>query len=217
MAAALATALLAALVAGADTPAGENPASRSGSPPVGTCPRPATRTASAPAGRLLFDAERGFTWRNHFKIVAEPFGGRGKVYRARAGSDGRLKLTIVNKKGFFSVPPGADRWEVLLRLAVRGGRKLKVAVVGQGGRVVQCRLTAAAEGRWCTVRLPLGRAAGRIPAGTKVVDVTIWQQDGDRRPAMFVRSARLVRRASAETRPASGPAPTTRSAASRPS
>jgi hypothetical protein len=152
--------------------------------------------ASTPHAALLFDATGGATQRNHFELVADPFGGRDMVGRGTWGAHGGQKMVLLNDAGFFPMPANADAWSVMIRLALQGQRDLRFVLVGAGGRGVGYRRSVPAEGKWCNVALPLSEAAGRIRRGVNVVDITVMQSDPSERAVLYVHSAVLARRAS---------------------
>jgi hypothetical protein len=143
-------------------------------------PEPAAST-----GQLLLDAERGTTSRVHCFTVDDPFGGRGKVVHGEVVEEGKNKTTFLNSRGFFVVPPeGAGK--VVLRYAVRKERSLRVALVGERGNLKSYYFQAPAENTWCEAVMPLKDLAGKVNAGEKVVDISVWQQGGGKDAGLWV-------------------------------
>jgi len=139
---------------------------------------------------LLFDVNHGTTARPHCTVVDDPFGGTGKVVVGEPVGKNANKTTFINGKGFFAIPA---EWEgsVFIRLAVRGSRKLKVQMVAKGRRPKSYYPELPAEGKWCEVELPIRNVSDRARPGDKVVDFSIWQLDGGKQGALYVRDARL--------------------------
>lgn len=144
------------------------------------------------AGRetLLLDHRSGTTGRPHCTTVRDPFGGAGLVITGEFIGDGHNKTTFLNKDGFFVVPP-EWRGSVVLRIAVRGSRKLRIALVSERGKLKSYRPELPAEGRWCEVVLPLRHISSTIRPGEKIVDITIWQVESDKEGALYVDRALL--------------------------
>jgi len=147
-------------------------------------------TGCAAHETLLFDVNHGTTARPHCTVVDDPFGGTGKVVVGEPVSKNANKTTFINGKGFFAIPP---EWggSVFIRLAVRGSRKLKVQMVAKGRRPKSYYPELPAEGKWCEVELPIRNVSDRARPGDKVVDFSIWQLDGGKEGALYVRDARL--------------------------
>ena len=139
---------------------------------------------------LLFDVNHGTTARPHCTVVDDPFGGTGKVVVGEPVGKNANKTTFINGKGFFAIPA---EWEgsVFIRLAVRGSRKLKVQMVAKGRRPKSYYPELPAEGKWCEVELSIRNVSDRARPGDKVVDFSIWQLDGGKQGALYVRDARL--------------------------
>ena len=153
------------------------------------CAQPPAPAMPAPAGELLFDARTGCTGRSHFTLVADPFGGREKTGRGDAGAKGRQKMVFLDDDGFFAMPADPGDRAVVVRLAVKGARDLRVMLVaGEEHGTYLRRLQA--EGKWVDLRLPLSEARA-ISAGAKVVDITIWQMDTGKGNALYVQKAWL--------------------------
>ncbi len=147
-------------------------------------------TGCAAHETLLFDVNHGTTARPHCTVVDDPFGGTGKVVVGEPVGKNANKTTFINGKGFFAIPP---EWggSVFIRLAVRGSRKLKVQMVAKGRRPKSYYPELPAEGKWCEVELPIRNVSDRARPGDKVVDFSIWQLDGGKEGALYVRDARL--------------------------
>ncbi|MFW6158469.1 MAG: hypothetical protein ACOC8E_03840 [Planctomycetota bacterium] len=154
---------------------------------------PDTDDEAGPVRRtLLIDHASGTTSRAHCTVVADPFGDGGNVIEGERLEDGRHKTSFFNDNGFFVVP---DEWDgvVVARLAVRGSRKLRIALVSETGKLKSYYVDAPGAGRWCELRLPLPHVAGRIRVGEKIVDVSIWQLAQGRPGGLFVDRIWLVR------------------------
>ncbi len=143
------------------------------------------------AGALLFDALTGCQERSHFVLIDDPFGGREKAGRGTRGAGGLQKMVLLNDRGFFAMPPDREGKAVVIRLAVRGRRELRILLVAGGSQSADYRRTLPAEGRWCDVELPLLEAR-RVPSGAKIVDITIWQQDTAPQAVLYVQKAWLI-------------------------
>jgi len=142
---------------------------------------------------FLFDAVEGATRRLHFEAVPDPFGGPGTVARGTAGLHGGQKLVFLNDRGFFAMPADATGRSVVIRMAVRGQRSVRIALVAKG-KGFSYRATLPAEGKWCDVEVPLSSAGNRVPAGAKIVDVTLFGSDPSPGAALYVHSAVLTLR-----------------------
>jgi len=144
----------------------------------------------ASRGTPLFDAHSGTTARPHCTVVDDPFGGPGEVVTGEPVGKNANKTTFINDKGFFAIPP---EWEgvVFVRLGVRGSRRIKVQMVAKGRRPKSYYFELPAEGKWCEVELPIRNLSDRAKPGDKVVDFSIWQLDGGRNGALYVRGARF--------------------------
>ena len=151
-----------------------------------------------PAGEgLLFDALTGCKERSHFLLIDDPFGGSARAGQGTRGARGRQKMVLLNADGFFAMPADRAGKAVVIRLAVKGKRDLHILLVAGGGGSAGYRRTLPAEGRWCDVELPLARA-GRIDAGARIVDITIWQQDTAPSAVLYVQKAWLADREAGE-------------------
>jgi len=139
---------------------------------------------------FLFDAQGGTTSRPHCHTVDDPFGGTGKVITGEVVEKDYNKTTFLNGKGFFVVPPG---WKgsVVLRVAVRAERKLRVALVSESGPLKSYYPELPAEGKWCEVVLPLRELSAKIKAGEKIVDISVWQLGGGKAGGLYVDHALL--------------------------
>ena len=139
---------------------------------------------------LLFDVAGGTTARPHCTVVADPFGGTGKVVVGEPVENDANKTTFINAKGFFVIPP---EWagSVFIRLGVRGSRKLKVQMVAQGRRPKTYRFELPTEGTWCEVELPIRNVSDRAKPGDTVFDFSIWQLGGGRDGRLYVDRAML--------------------------
>ena len=141
--------------------------------------------AAGPAGRLLLDYASGTTGRAHCTVVDDPFGGSGKVIFGEVVEKGYNKTSFFNRNGFFVVPP-EHRGEVVLRYAVRKTRQMRVALVSESGNLRSYYFEASGLGAWQEAVLPLGRLAGKVLPGEKIVDISIWQQGGGTEGGLWV-------------------------------
>jgi hypothetical protein len=165
------------------------------SPPAGVDLGPA-RLGPNPAYKtrtLLVDFQGGTTGRAHCTVVQDPFGCRDKVILGELvdAEKGWNKTSFFNDDGFFAVPPDWQG-EVLLRFAVRGERRMRVALVSDKGRLKSYYFDAPRLDRWVEVALPLDHVSGRIHPGEKVVDISIWQMGGGADAALYVDRLRLL-------------------------
>lgn len=149
-------------------------------------------------GELLLDHASGTTGRAHCTVVADPFGNGGQVIEGERLEDGRHKTSFFNDNGFFAVP-GEWNGAVVARLAVRGSRKLRIALVSETGKLKSYYVDAPGAGRWCELRLPLPHISGRIQPGGKIVDISIWQLTGRRPGGLFVDRIWLDRSAAGDS------------------
>ncbi len=140
----------------------------------------------------VFDVETGFSFKNHFKKSADPFGDSALVFQT---ADKHKKMTFIQKDGFFAVPAG-HRGTLVLSVLLQKARRLKVAVVGEKGRK-SYYLEVRQEGLWTEVSLPLSDLKGRVAEGVKIKDITVWLKPGkkgEKLPAeaqLFLRKAVL--------------------------
>jgi len=142
--------------------------------------------------RLLLDARAGCSGRNHFVLVDDPFGGSEQAGRGTGGANGLQKMVLLSERGFFAMPSDREAWEVVIRLAVKGERGVRVMLVaGEKGHASYHR-TLDAAGRWCDLQLPL-TGTRRIPEGARIHDITIWQKDTGPDAVLYVQKARLRR------------------------
>ena len=154
------------------------------------CAQPTAPAMPAPTGELLFDAHTGCTGRGHFTLVADPFGGPSKAGRGDAGAKGRQKMVFLNDQGFFAMPADPGERAVVIRLAVKGAREVRVMLVAGEEHGTYLR-TLDAEGKWIDLKLPLAEARAISP-GAKVVDITIWQMDTAKDNVLYVQGAWMV-------------------------
>ncbi len=157
-----------------------------------------TTAPPAPPGELLFDAHTGCGQRNHFILIDDPFGGPEQAGKGTAGAKGLQKMVLLNGEGFFAMPADPEGQAVVIRLAVKGKRDLRVLLVA-GDQHASYRPTLPAEGTWCDIELPLARAR-RIHAGRKIVDITIWQQDTSDAAVLYVQKGWLASWSEAQKR-----------------
>jgi hypothetical protein len=127
-----------------------------------------------PGAALLFDAAGGTTWTNHVKLVPDPAGGEQKVLLGERVAKDSCQMTFINDKGFFAVPDGL-RGAVIMRLLVRGEGQVRVALVS-GQKMKSYYRRPLATNQWCEITLPLAELKGKVDAGDRINDITVWLQ-----------------------------------------
>jgi hypothetical protein len=135
--------------------------------------------------RLLIDAGGGGTSRVHCRNVPDPFGGGGQVIAGELVEKDMHKTTLLHAAGFFAVP-GGGRADLVVRLAVKGERKVRIGLVNDQGTVKSFYRELPEENQWIALRLPLEDVLGKLPAGEKIVDISIWQLGGGKSAALYV-------------------------------
>ena len=133
----------------------------------------------------LLDYQSGTTGRAHCTVINDPFGGNEKVVLGELVEKGSNKTGFFNSEGFFAVP---DEWKgrVVVRLAVKGSQKLRIALVAKGGKLKSYYVDAPVAGEWCDLVLPLTHISSKIQPGEKIVDISIWQLEGAKTGALYV-------------------------------
>lgn len=141
---------------------------------------------------LLFDARTGAGQRNHFVLVDDPFGGSEPAGRGTGGAGGLQKMVLLSEDGFFAMPADREEFEVVVRLAVVGGKDVRVMLVAGEKEYASYHRTLPAAGGWCDLELPLAKAR-RIADGSRIHDITIWQKDTSPDAVLYVQKAWLHR------------------------
>jgi len=139
----------------------------------------------AAGDQLLVDAAGGGTSRIHCRNVPDPFGGGGQVIAGELVEKDMHKTTFLHKEGFFAIP-ALGRADLVVRLAVKGERKVRIALVNDQGTVKSFYRELPEENRWITLRLPLEDVLAKLPAGEKIVDLCIWQLGGGKPAGLYV-------------------------------
>jgi hypothetical protein len=143
-------------------------------------------------GKIVFDVNTQFSFKNHFKKSTDPLG-KSEVFQT---ADGAKKMTFVQKTGFFVVPAGYSG-KVILEVLVQKARKLRVTMVGKE-KHKSYYLDAPVEGKWFELSLPLADMKERVAEGEQIVDITVWikpDAKGKKLPPdaqMYLRRALLV-------------------------
>ena len=140
--------------------------------------------------RVLLDHDSGTTSRAHCTVVADPFGGTGKVIFGEVVEKGYNKTSYFNRNGFFVVPP-AWRGEVIVRYAVRKERSMRVALVSKDGALRSYYFDAPQLEQWCeqfgpVFRLHMGKRRAVVVGDHDLIAAALRD-----RPDGFRRTTRL--------------------------